>query len=192
MPPTRYPETAPKARWRCHDRAMRQAGFTLIEIMVTVALVGILAGVAVMKFGKTARKARGAEVHAIFAELRERQEQYHMENGVYFSTGANEGDVHPAAPGTSSHALAPLPAEWTTLRVKPPMSRVYCGYVVMAGPGGDGSNIGAKAGDFGFAVPATDWYYLLAHCNLDGDGTRDSYYFSSSADTKVLKENEGS
>lgn len=171
---------------------MRQAGFTLIEIMIAVAIVGILAGLAVMKFGKEARKARGTEVQAVFAELRNREEQYHLENGVYFSTGADEDATHPATPGAQSQLISPVPAGWTTLRVTPPMSRVYCGYVVMAGRGGDGTNLGPKAADFGLAAaPATDWYYLLAHCDLDGNGARDGYYFASNGDTKVQKENEG-
>lgn len=173
--------------------APRQRGFTLLEIMIVVAIVGVLAGLAYMKFGRQVRKARGAEVQAIFAELRNRQEQYHLENGVYFSTGADEDAIFPAAPGLSPQALTPLPASWVSLRFKAPMSRVYCGYVVIAGPGGNGGNIGAKAIEFGMlAAPATDWYYLLAHCNLDGSNARDSYYFSWSGDTRIQKQNEGS
>lgn len=171
---------------------VRQAGFTLIEILIAVAIIGILAGLAVMTFSKQTRKARGAEVQAIFAELRNREEQYHLENGVYFSTGANENAIHPAAPGAQSQLFTPQPAAWAALRVKPPLSRVYCGYVVLAGNGGDGTNLGAKAIEFGLvAAPATDWYYLLAHCNLDGKVARDSYYFSWSGDPKVQKQNDG-
>lgn len=171
---------------------MRQAGFTLIEIMIAVAVVGVLAGLAVMKFGAQTRKTRASEVQAVFAELRSREEQYHLENGVYFSTGADESDIHPDTPGPQSQAFAPLPASWTPLRVKVPLSRVYCGYVVQAGRGGDGTNLGAKAGDFGLAAaPATDWYYLLAQCDLDGNNAVDSFYFSWSGDTKVQKENDG-
>ena len=170
---------------------MRQAGFTLIEILIAVALVGILAGLAVMKFSKQTRKARGAEVQAIFAELRNREEQYHLENGVYFSTGANENAVYPANPGAQSKAFTP-PAAWTPLRVKAPLSKVYCGYVVLAGAGGDGTTLGAKAVAFGLAAaPVSDWYYLLAHCDLDGNAARDSYYFSWSGDTAIQKQNDG-
>jgi prepilin-type N-terminal cleavage/methylation domain-containing protein len=172
----------------------RQAGFTLIELMIAVAVVGILAAIAVMKFGRQTRKSRATEVQAVFAELRNREEQYHLENGVYFSTGATEGDVFPAAPGPHSQdfSIDTQPADWQPLRVKPPMQRVYCGYVVIAGRGGDDSNLGAKAADFGFAAaPATDWYYLLAHCDLDGNAARDSYYFSRNDDPHVLKENDG-
>ena len=171
----------------------RPRGFTLIELMIVVAIIGVLAGLAYMKFGRQVRKARGAEVQAIFAELRNREEQYHLENGVYFSTGADETAIFPAAPSGTTKALAPLPASWVSLRFKAPMSRVYCGYVVIAGPGGNGGNLGAKAVEFGLvAAPATDWYYLLAHCNLDGNAARDSYYFSWSGDTRIQKQNEGS
>jgi prepilin-type N-terminal cleavage/methylation domain-containing protein len=173
--------------------ANRQTGFTLIEVLITVAIVGVLAALAVMKFGRQTRKSRATEVQAVFAELRNREEQYHLENGVYFSTGADEDSTYPATPAPQSQPFTPMdePA-WQPLRVKAPMSRVYCGYVVIAGRGGDGSNLGSKAADFGFAAaPATDWYYLLAHCDLDGNSSRDSYYFATSADTKVLKESDG-
>jgi type IV pilus assembly protein PilA len=176
---------------RARRVARRHGGFTLIEILIAVAIVGVLAALAIMRFGSQARKSRASEVNAVFAELRTRQEQYHLENGVYYSTGA-EAAIHPAAPGASSQPIAPFPAAWQPLRVKPPLTRVYCGYVTVAGRGGDGTNIGQKAVDFGFdTAPATDWYYLLAHCDLDGNPATDSYYFSSSSDTRVLKENDG-
>jgi prepilin-type N-terminal cleavage/methylation domain-containing protein len=171
----------------------RQVGFTLIEIMIAVAIVGVLAAVAVMKFSSQTRRSRATEVNAIFAELRNRQEQYHLENGVYFSTGADEDAIYPATPAPRSQAFAPMSqAGWQPLRVKAPMARVYCGYVAIAGRGGDGSNLGVKAGEFGLAAaPATDWYYLLARCDLDGNAAVDSYYFSWSGDTKVQKQADG-
>ena len=42
-------------------RTERQAGFTLIELMVVVAIIGILAAVAIPAFMKNARKAKTAE-----------------------------------------------------------------------------------------------------------------------------------
>ncbi|HVV84371.1 MAG TPA: prepilin-type N-terminal cleavage/methylation domain-containing protein [Kofleriaceae bacterium] len=171
---------------------VRQSGFTLVELILAVAIVGVLAALAVQKFSKTTRKSRAGEVQAIFAELRNREEQYHLEHGVYFSTGADEDAIYPDTPGPQAQDLAPLPATWTPLHVTPPMQKVFCGYVVQAGRGGDGTNLGAKAGEFGLAAaPATDWYYLLAHCNLDGNAARDSYYFAWSGDTKVQKQNDG-
>ncbi len=170
-----------------------QRGFTLIEVMITVVIIGILAAIAVPQFMKQTRKARGAEVNAVFAELRQREEEYHLANGSYLSTGTGETDIYPATPGRTAQLASSPPASWTTLKVRLANENLYCGYVVIAGAAGSGTGLGAKAGEFGLTnAPTTDWYYLLAHCNLDGSSTRDSYYFSWSGDTRVQKQNEGS
>ena len=173
-------------------RIDRQWGFTLLEIIIAVALVGVLAAIAVTSFSKQARKTRGAEAHGMFTALRVAQEQYHLENGTYFSTGAGESDTWPTAPTKSSQNLLPLPTSWNTLKVRLPTEKAYCGYVTIAGAAGDGTNLGAKAAEFGLtAAPAADWYYILARCNLDGNAARDSYYFTWSGDTQVQKQSEG-
>jgi prepilin-type N-terminal cleavage/methylation domain-containing protein len=171
---------------------VKQVGFTLVEIMVVVALIGVLAVVAVASFSKQARKAKGAEANAMFAAIRTAQEQYHLENGTYLSTGSSETGLHPATPTATRQTLLPLPTTWTSLKVKLPEEEVYCGYVTIAGRGGDATGIGAKAAEFGLVnAPTTDWYYMIARCDLDRDGTRDSYYFTWSGDTRVQKQNEG-
>lgn len=171
----------------------RTGGFTLVEILIAVAIVGVLAALAVPAFMRTTRKTRGAEVHAVFAEMRQRQEEYHLANGTYFSTGINEADLFPAVPGRTAQSVAGAPASWTTLKLRLPSTALYCGYVAIAGRANDATGIGAKAAEFGLtSAPRTDWYYLLARCNLDGNAGRDGYYFTWINDTKVQKQNEGS
>lgn len=171
---------------------VRQRGFTLIEILVAVAIVGVLIGLAVYNFGKTTRKARGSEAQAMFAALRVAEEQYFLENGTYFSTATAETNTHPAAPTKTSQSFLPLPPSWTQLRVRLPEETGYCGYVAIAGAANDATNLGATANGFGLTTaPATDWFYLVAHCDLDGNGGRDSYYFTWSGDTTIQKLNEG-
>ena len=170
----------------------RQAGFTLLELMIVVALVAVLAAVALPSFAAQSRKAKGdAEVGAFFGELAVREEQYAVENGLYLSTGASESTTFPATPTPGTQALATLPAAWQTLKIRAPESSVRCGYVVMAGTRADLP--GALAtGSFGFTAPTKNWFYILAHCNLDGDPAVDSYYFVSSDDPKIQKLNYGS
>lgn len=167
-------------------------GFTLIELMVTVAVIGVLAAIAYQNFSGVARKTRGSEVNAVFAELRQRQEEYHLANGVYLSTGSTENDLFPATPSRTAQNVGTLPASWISLKVRLANAKLHCGYVVMAGAAGSGAGIGAKATEFGMpATPTTDWYYLLARCNLAGSSAVDSFYFSWSGDTAVKKQNEG-
>ncbi len=175
----------------------RQRGFTLIEVMVVVAIVAVLVAIAVPVFTSTTRRAKGeSEVGTYFQDFRTRMAEYQQEHGVY-PASLGEGAFHPAAPGARKQSIFPMPAEWTALRLRPSGSTdVYCGYTWATGLANDGANIGAIAsaaapGGFGFTAPATNWYYLLARCNLDGSGGF-SYYFTDSVDTAVRKLNEGS
>ena len=165
-----------------------QSGFTMIELMVTVAIIGILAAVAL---ASTTRKSKGdSEVNAFFAELRVRQEQYQLEYGRYVSTGTSETDTFPVTASAKAQPLGTLPALWTALKVRPPESKARCGYVVIAGTPTD--NPGPMAtGQFGFVKPAKNWFYILAHCDLDGNSATDGYYFISSDSSTITKLNPG-
>lgn len=178
------------------ERGMQsgQAGITLIELMVVVAIIGVLATVAGYAYTRSISKARVAEVHAIFAEMRVRQEQYQAENGTYLSTGTSETDYHPAAasgPSTTTSIL-PMPPTWEELRMQPDKTSVHCAYVSIAGDGGDTSNIGAVAGTFGMSTaPATNWFYMIAECDFDGDPSVNSLYFARSDVSGVAERNPG-
>jgi prepilin-type N-terminal cleavage/methylation domain-containing protein len=169
----------------------RQAGFTLLELLVAVAIVGVLAGIALPMFAGESRKAKGdAEVNAFFAELAVREEQYAVENGRYLSTGTSETDTFPATVSPTAQTVGTIPTSWQTLKIRPPESSVRCGYVAIAGT--SGGTAGSMASTtFAYTPPAKNWFYLLAHCNLDGDTTVDGYYFSNNDDAKIQKSNPG-
>jgi type IV pilus assembly protein PilA len=169
----------------------RQSGFTLLEIMIVVALIGILAAVALPSFTRESRKAKGdSEVAAYFGELKVREEQYALENGVYLSTGASETAIFPATPSAAGQPLGTLPATWQTLKVRTPETTARCGYVVIAGTKNSSAGTIATT-SFAYTPPAKNWFYILARCDLDGNNTVDSYYFISNDNSKIQKLNYG-
>ena len=180
-----------------YRQGLGSQGFTLIELMVVVAIVGVLASLAVYMFGGQQRKITAkSEVTAMFAEFKMRQEQYRLENGTYLSSSAtnDEADPWPSTPGANGgrRTLQPFPANWTALNMAPDASSVYCAYVTVVGDGGDATTVGAIASsDFNFVPPATDWYYILAQCDMDQNTAVDSYYFQNSNDSNLYFINQG-
>lgn len=172
-----------------------ERGFTLIEMMVAVAVLGILAAIVIPSFIKDSRKGRSkSEVQSVFSDLRTRMDQYFQENGQYPAT-IGEGTLFPASPSSTKQSIiTSMPTAWTALKVRISGSdMVNCGYTWVTGAANTGTNIGAvaAAAPFNFTAPVTAWYYLLARCNLDNSATVDTYYVSTSVDPTIKVINEG-
>ncbi|MGH7815351.1 MAG: type II secretion system major pseudopilin GspG [Candidatus Binataceae bacterium] len=60
-----------------------QNGFTLIEIMVVIAIIGLLAMMIVPGIRHAMEKARCTKANADVAELKTALDQYYLDNGVY-------------------------------------------------------------------------------------------------------------
>ena len=61
----------------------RNAGFTLIELMIVVAIVAILAMIAYPSYLDQVRKGRRAEAQAVLQDLQLLQERYRANNPTY-------------------------------------------------------------------------------------------------------------
>lgn len=64
-------------------RHTAQRGFTLIELMITVAIVAILAAVALPAYGDYVRRGQLPEGQSTLSSLRVRFEQYFQDNRAY-------------------------------------------------------------------------------------------------------------
>jgi prepilin-type N-terminal cleavage/methylation domain-containing protein len=172
----------------------QEHGFTLLEIMATVAIIAILTVVVVPQFFGQARKSKAsAEVGYVFGELGVREDQYKLEKGSYLGATACPATL-PGPTGVTIASLqatggcyAPTTSAWDQLRVRIGEAKISCQYTITVG---SGTGTSAPTG-FTWASPSTAWYYVLATCDTDGNATTNSQYFLASTDTTIQKTNEG-
>jgi prepilin-type N-terminal cleavage/methylation domain-containing protein len=78
-------------------KAIKKA-FTLLELLVVLAVVGVLLGVAVPSYNNQVLKGRFEEAKLIIQAMMMAQERYHYEHGIYYTvtTGTidNEDLIH--------------------------------------------------------------------------------------------------
>ena len=61
----------------------KQGGFTLVELMVVIVIVGILASIAVPAYNDSVRKGRRADAKSTLTTVAARMEQYFMDNKTF-------------------------------------------------------------------------------------------------------------
>lgn len=75
-------------------KASPDAGFTLIEVMITVAIIAILASIAIPSYRDYVIRGAVAEAASMLSGLRTRMEQFYLDNRVY-GTGSTCGLAMP-------------------------------------------------------------------------------------------------
>lgn len=61
----------------------RQAGFTIMEILIVLSIVGILSALVLPAYTKSAQKSRRADARSTLSDLATRQEKYYAQNDSY-------------------------------------------------------------------------------------------------------------
>jgi type IV pilus assembly protein PilE len=68
-----------------------QSGFTLVELMIVVAIVGILASIAVPSYQESVRKSRRADAKGALMGLANAMERHFTETNSYCDAGGADG-----------------------------------------------------------------------------------------------------
>jgi len=84
-------------------RNKAQKGFTLIELMIVVAIIGILAAVAIPAFMKYIKKSKTSEARQFVKKIYDGARAYYMDrNGRETFADADTGAQFPATPTTNT------------------------------------------------------------------------------------------
>jgi prepilin-type N-terminal cleavage/methylation domain-containing protein len=159
---------------RCQGKLSR--GYTLIELMITIAIVGILSAIAIPVFSSYLNKSRAQEAIQFLGMIKLRQEAYRSEFGQYCDV-SNPHPMDGSNPLSGDNAVrwdSGLSQNWRQLGANPD-GPVRFSFNTIAGPPGQAPpTTGVWIGDYtSWGIPTTDfWYVAEASGDLDEDGTR--------------------
>ena len=91
-------------------RSNRSRGFTLIEMMIAVALVAILAAIAMPNYNNYARRGQLSEAFTALSDMRVKMEQYYQDN-KYYGAAANSTNC----PTLSGYSAFPVTGKYFTV-----------------------------------------------------------------------------
>jgi len=160
------------------SRHLRSAGFTTIELLIGVAIVGIMAAIAVPTFKSYVYRGRVSEAVPILNEIKTRQEAYRSRFGNYAAvSGTDWGTYTPSSIPGANAVVWPSSAEWEMLGLSPP-GAVRFRYATVAGQPGT-----APPADSNLDGNSL-WYAAQAEGDLNGDGT--SFILEVYSDSRIM------
>lgn len=182
---------------RSHTRST--TGFTLVELMIVVAIIGVLAVLAVVSYQAIVRRSHTSEATQMVSTIKIAQEAYHAEVGTYLSISGNvDTDYCPAHAAGQPTLVAWDPAcgtgtdgPWRRLPVDS-SGPVLFGYATVAGLAG--KTMPMPSGMESTPAVGTmtgDWYVATAKADLNGDSTSSTIVVGNSLSRNLYVDRDG-
>ncbi len=76
-----------------YSRSHVQAGFTLIELMIVVAIIGIIAAIAYPSYLEQVKSTRRGDAQGDLASFANAMERYHTRNSTYIGADGGSSDI---------------------------------------------------------------------------------------------------
>jgi prepilin-type N-terminal cleavage/methylation domain-containing protein len=132
-----------------HDRT--NLGFTLIELMIAVAIIGILSAIAIPSFQIYQLRSKRSEAYANLGAIATVQTTYFAEAGIFYQTVTPVGHPGPVPTKTKRTWTAAAKAEYANFGWEPE-GNVYFDYGLQT------------------SCACAECFTASAHGELDGDG----------------------
>ena len=162
-------------------RHRQRTGFTTIELLIGVAIVGILAALAVPTFKSYVYKGRVSEAVTVLNEIKAKQETYRSRYGNYAAvSGTGEWSSATYTPSSIpgvNPVVWPGGSEWEELGMST-IGHVRFRYATVAGPPNSTPPASSNLDNSRF------WFAAQAEGDLDGDGT--SFILEVYSDSRIM------
>jgi prepilin-type N-terminal cleavage/methylation domain-containing protein len=180
-------------------RATRKRGFTLVEVMIVVAIIAVLSTLAVYAVSGYIRSAKMSEAPEMIQSIKAAQESYKDETFTYLDVSESLDALYPIKRNALGDKKAPwggddgdISKNWKALGVSTGTPLAF-GYSSVAGTGGSlpsDTDVDLQATLNYPASPSGPWYIVKALGNIDTSNDEFSVFIGSSFTDEIYSETE--